>query len=375
MKISVISFDLGHNCLGRAYLLAKVLQRNYEVEIFGSHFPLHGNRIWKPCDTGEFNYRAFKGCNFPEYLASMQAMLRSLDGDVIYACKLRFPSFSLGLLKKVLNFKPLVLDIDDLETSWFTENDWKLPKKQLLADPIGALHTRLAENFVWGANDITTVSSFLQKKFGGVIVPHGKDTDSMDPSKFNREKLREEFGLENTKVIMFLGTPRPHKGLEEVVQAIKKIKSHDIKFIIIGKGSDASFEKRLIELGGDKVILMEMIPFRDVPKFLSVADLVVLPQRKLIQAEGQIPAKVFDAMAMAKPIIATNVSDLHGILDGCGLIVEPGDIDGMIQKIEWVFDFPIEAQNLGLKARQKCIENYSWDLMEERLCSVFDKYK
>jgi hypothetical protein len=56
MKISIISFDMAHNCLGRAYLLAKVLQRKYKIEINGFLFPIYGDKIWKPCDTGEFNY-------------------------------------------------------------------------------------------------------------------------------------------------------------------------------------------------------------------------------------------------------------------------------------------------------------------------------
>ena len=42
MKISILSPDLSHNCLGRAYLLVKILQRRYEVEIIG---PMLGEGI------------------------------------------------------------------------------------------------------------------------------------------------------------------------------------------------------------------------------------------------------------------------------------------------------------------------------------------
>lgn len=45
MKISILTPDLSHNCLGRAYLLAKVLQRHYKVEITG---PMFGEEIWGP---------------------------------------------------------------------------------------------------------------------------------------------------------------------------------------------------------------------------------------------------------------------------------------------------------------------------------------
>jgi len=44
MKISILTPDLSQNCLGRAYLLAKILQRHYKVEIIG---PMFGEGIWE----------------------------------------------------------------------------------------------------------------------------------------------------------------------------------------------------------------------------------------------------------------------------------------------------------------------------------------
>ena len=119
MKISIISFDLGNNCQGRAYLLGKVLSRHYDVDIHGFVFPYSGNKIWKPCDTGEFYYKVIQGRNFPFFLKSMTDMYRSINGDVIYASKATLPSYGVALLKKFFSDKPVVLDIDDLETAWF----------------------------------------------------------------------------------------------------------------------------------------------------------------------------------------------------------------------------------------------------------------
>jgi len=100
MKISIISFDLGNNCLGRAYLLGKVLSRHYDVDIHGFVFPYSGNKIWKPCDTNEFYYKVIQGRNFPFFLKSMTDMIRSINGDVIYASKATLPSYGVALLKK-----------------------------------------------------------------------------------------------------------------------------------------------------------------------------------------------------------------------------------------------------------------------------------
>ena len=59
---------------------------------------------------------------------------------------------------------------------------------------------------------------------------------------------------------------------------------------------------------------------------------------------------------MWKPIIATNVSDLQNILNGCGIIVESGDIHGLATKIKYIFDNPDIAERMGNADREKCFK-------------------
>jgi glycosyltransferase involved in cell wall biosynthesis len=232
------------------------------------------------------------------------------------------------------------------------------------------------EHLLRFADEVTTVSTKFQQRYGrGIIIPHGKDTDYFDPARFDRNNMRKRLHIEGFKVIMFLGTPRPHKGLDDIVRAMNRLDRDDIRLMIVGAGEDPAYDNRLEELGKGKVILKNAIPFNDIPAYLHAADLVVLPQKKTLQSYGQIPAKVFDAMAMAKPVIATNVADLPTILDGCGIIVEAGDISVLAEKINWVFSAPREAEEMGRKAREKCIKEYSWDVMEKELVAIFDKYK
>lgn len=116
-------------------------------------------------------------------------------------------------------------------------------------------------------------------------------------------------------------------------------------------------------------------PFEKIPEFLSAADLVVLPQKETYSARGQVPAKVFDAMMMEKPIIATNVSDLQNILNGCGIIVESGDIHGLATKIKYIFDNPDIAKRMGNAAKEKCIREYSYEAVRPKLFEKYEKNK
>ena len=113
-----------------------------------------------------------------------------------------------------------------------------------------------------------------------------------------------------------------------------------------------------------------MQSFKKVPEFLSIADIFAIPQDNSLSSVGQIPAKVFDAMAMAKPIITTNVSDLPFILNGCGWIVKSGNPLQLAEKIEYVLNNPKEAQDIGLKARKRCIELYSLNVMKESVLGI-----
>ena len=76
---------------------------------------------------------------------------------------------------------------------------------------------------------------------------------------------------------------------------------------------------------------------------------------------------------MAKPIIATEVSDFPDILDGCAWIVGPEELEKLAEVIQYVLHTPDEAEQMGWKAREKCIKKYSWDAIEEILDGVSRK--
>ena len=107
-----------------------------------------------------------------------------------------------------------------------------------------------------------------------------------------------------------------------------------------------------------------------MPVFLAAADLVCLPQRDEPYARAQIPAKVFEAMAMGCPVVATDVSDLGEILNGCGLVVPPSDTASLARAIDGLISNQDLQTTLGHRARERCVKLYSWDAMEAPLDEV-----
>jgi len=388
VKISILTPDISHNCLGRAYLLAKVLQRRYEVEIVG---PAFQNKVWEPlAGQDEVKLRIVPGyLAFYKSVSHMIAIRKNITGDVIYASKPLLTSYGASLLEKFFGRRPLVLDIDDWQMGFQKEamRGFGLLRRLkrfasstlYFSSPGSYWNSLLGERLIGFADEITVSNNFLKDKFGGTIVWHGRDTNAFDPKKFDRNHLRNKFAIpEDKKVVMFLGTLRPYKGIEDLIEAANLLKDDRMLLTLVGLGED-SYSKRVKELVcsklvGKRVRLFGLQPFKKVPEFLAISDLVVIPQRKNLATVGQVPAKVFDAMAMAKPIISTNVSDIPTILHGCGFIVEPGNPQQLARKLRFVSENEDLAAHMGAKAREKCVKEYSWAKMEESLLQVFSKF-
>jgi glycosyltransferase involved in cell wall biosynthesis len=368
LKITVLCNDLSGQAAGRAFALAKALEHKYIVEVVG---PLFGNGVWFPV-RAEFDYKTVKGLNNPFFGITIQKLLGKISGDIIYAVKPHMSSFGIALTAKMLHEVPVILDIDDWELGFAKNFGYfgmlKMLPKELIR-PGGYPYTYIFENLYKKADALTFSSKFLQHKYGGVgtIIPHGRDTDFLDPKKYESQKMKFKYGFRGKQVVLFLGSPGPGKGVQDLAHAIDQISNPNIKLVIAGDTRNNKFVKDIYVKYNHFVSLIGFLPFSQIPELLAMADLVVLPQRRIPGTIGQVPAKVFDAMAMEKPIIATNVSDLPSILSGCGIIVEPQDINSLAIEIREILGDKEQALKLGRSARQKCEKYYSIRAMEKKL--------
>jgi len=114
------------------------------------------------------------------------------------------------------------------------------------------------------------------------------------------------------------------------------------------------------------------IPFENLPEYLAASDILLVPQRRTTDSVGQMPAKLFDAMAMGKPIIATRVSDITEVLGDCGYLVDPDKPDQLADAIRYILDHPEEAQRRGQEARERCKRLYDIGVMEAKLRELIE---
>jgi glycosyltransferase involved in cell wall biosynthesis len=385
LKVSLLVSDLSQQGAGRwggavrPFLLAAALKQcGCEVKIFGFNF---GETA---ALTADMPIATVPGKLYPQFVRSAQQLLQQLDGDIIYAYKPKPTSFGVGLLHKLSTGRPLMLDIDDWELSWHGgDNCYRPTPKQLARDllkPEGALrhpdhplYLQGMEKLVARADAVTTHTQFLQQRFGGEYIPNGKDILLFNPDKYDTAALKKRYGIADYRVLMFPGAPRPYKGVEDVLMALEQINQPDLRLVIVGGSPYDDYDQQLERQWGRWLIKLPKMPYTQMPEVIAAADAIVVPQRDTPAAQAQFPLKLTDGMAMAKPVLATRVGDIPEILGDTGYLVEPDSPQALAIGIQSLFANLETAKAQGLRAREKCVADYSIEAMAATLTSILTR--
>ncbi|MFK7993422.1 MAG: glycosyltransferase family 4 protein [Granulosicoccus sp.] len=321
-RAAVVSWDLGHNPAGRAYVLYELLRKDWNVDLVGPMWSRYGTQIWGPLQDTELRVRSFRCSNISEFLPKAEALAAGQRYDVVYVCKPRLPSIYLGALIKEASDCPLVLDVDDFELSFFKDetyassSDLKADIHAALHEPFEELGTRYAQTLVPAADAVTVSNVALRARFGGHMVRHARDEAQFKNSNERREAARQKLGISDEEfALIFIGTPRPHKGVIEVAKALNELNDPSIVFHIVGSIGDAALKKQLESYSQARIVMHPNCAFDELPNLLAGADLVPLIQDvNHAISQYQIPAKVSDALALGIPVVATHTPPLADLI-------------------------------------------------------------
>jgi glycosyltransferase involved in cell wall biosynthesis len=376
MKVSLLIPSLASNGIARAWILARLLERHYEVEMIGhlrdgeSVFP------W----FADYPYTVVRRNSLPQ---AIHAIERRITGDVVLAYCVAMTSFGAGLIAKLRRRIPLVLDMPEWEVHdhyrWKTRASRAAMIARNLVGPGWSnghsfKYRYVLDHLTWLADERLVCCQFLKQRYGGVWLPQGTDTARFDPARFDKHALRRKWGLPADATLLFFGgNPQPNKGLEETIAALHALEGKvNARLVIVGRDDSHPYTKKIMALAGGKVIGLGPQPFELMPELLATADIVPLPQTPEPKSRGYIPAKMYEAMAMALPVIGSDLCDIPAILEGCGYVVRAGDSRAVQTTIEHVLTHPEEARETGRRARQRIIDRYSWELMDRILFEAIE---
>jgi len=209
--------------------------------------------------------------------------------------------------------------------------------------------------------------------------------NGVDPKRFETpcaEGLRSELGLRsNDKVVGFIGRLVREKGVEELFQAVGRVKKvfPETKLLVVGDTLESERDRRatkilrqIMEAEGlvDTVIFAG---FReDIPELLSLMDVFVLPSHR----EG-MPRTVLEAMAAAKPVIATDIRGCREeVIDGVtGFLIPIRSPEALAEAIIKILSDAELAHKMGQAGRKRVIEEFDEKIIINRQLEIYRRFR
>ena len=311
-----------------------------------------------------------------KFIRESYKAIRKYNSDFLYHRNATYNCS--GTILSLLTRKPLFLEFNS-SALWKTD---KTVKQRFRMTRY--LMERL--NLAW-ADRIMVVSevSRSQLKYRGikrkkiVVNPNGADPQTFNPAVSSKD-LRRIFGLDNKLLVGFAGSLYQWHGLETLVGCIKNVitKNTGVHFVIIGDGDLRNKLEKMAEEDGTSnfISFTGLVPKKEMPGYLNACDILASPHTNM--ADGRTffgsPVKIFEYMAMAKPIVASNVGQLGEILqhEKNALLVPPDDPEELANAILRLAADPELREALGKRARNDLIQNYTWKTNARR---VIHSYK
>jgi glycosyltransferase involved in cell wall biosynthesis len=156
------------------------------------------------------------------------------------------------------------------------------------------------------------------------------------------------------KQALFVGSVLRSKGVDELLSAWHRLEPAGWQLDLVGE-APSRYLAQLTSGGlGHSVRLVGAMPHEQVLERIADCDLFILPSH----TEG-FPNVILEAMALGKPVVATDVGAIPDLLaDGCGRLCQPQDVSSLLIAVEELISNDILRETLGKNARSRVQRSY-----------------
>jgi len=319
-------------------------------------------RLWTYVTANEGLVK--RSLNYVSYmLAAMFAAPWLPDADVVISTSPQFFNGLAGYFVSRLKRAPWLLEIRDL---------W--PESILV---VGAITNRTIirlleslEMFAYRhAEAIVPVTDAFKRHMveKGIapqkieVIKNGVDLDFYTATEAS-DPVVEKLGLEGKFVASYFGTHGMAHRLDTVLDAAELLRDRrDIVFLLVGDGADRARLERLRDQRRlDNVLILGQQPKQSMPRLWqrSNASLVLLMRSDLFRMV--IPSKIFESMAMQRPIILGVEGESRAIVEqaNAGICIEPESARALANAVTELADDPQLGARLGVNGRKYVAEHY-----------------
>jgi glycosyltransferase involved in cell wall biosynthesis len=211
------------------------------------------------------------------------------------------------------------------------------------------------------------------KKIG--IWTSGVSEKLFKPDTQNRLTFRRKYRLTDRFVVFYHGTFTASRALKETIEAIKILvpKHPDILLFLLGSGPSLPVLKKAIEYNNLKeyVIINEPVDQKDVPKFISISDVGIIPLPDHPYWRFQSPLKLLEYLSMEKVTILTDIVAHRDVIgnDKCGIFISSVNPHEIARAIEFAYINRQYLSDWGKAGRKIVFDHYSWAKVSNALKS------
>ena len=200
------------------------------------------------------------------------------------------------------------------------------------------------------------------------VVPCGVDLVRFDPDRVAAARVarREAWNIpEDAVVAGYLGRFTPVKRIDLLIEALRSLPEEERPDHVVfgGDGPTMALVRSLVDADAWLSARCHFLgTIHDTPEFLVAIDYLVLPT----ETEG-LPNVVLETMAMVRPVVSTRVSDIPALIEGAGVVAEPGDVGSIADAIRTMQRLsPEERRQLGEHGRCRVERDYEIEAVAER---------
>jgi hypothetical protein len=351
-RVVVLTPDLSTNAVGRALVFVDMLTGFREVTLAGSRT----GPLWPPLAA-----RSDIGVvELPRNPLTAAGVVRRRWPDaIIIASKPLLTSYGVALASRR---QPIVLDIDDPELALATADARTLASTLLkTTNPLVTAGLSIARR---AAAAVTVANGVLQSRYGGSVIPHARDERIFDETFRDRASSREALGLSGEDcIVAYVGTFRAHKGISDLRLAARRWPP-GVKLALVG-GADGG--------GAYNEILVAPGPYISTMRWVSAADIIVVPQRRSRVGRAQSPAKLIDALAMGRAIVATRMPPVVEAVGAGAVLVEPESTNGLGRAVMSLVERTDLRLELEAAGRTRFLERFSFEVVRPGLQRLLDE--
>ena len=306
----------------------------------------------------------------------IKKVLKERSYDFVY---LRHSAFNYigAMIKKKIGAK-VILQVDGSEV-WVKKN-WG---KTFLTRPLELCEQIQFEN----CDALAVFSDVLKQKFirQGIpekkifVVPSGVNPNNFDETTDGTDLRNKYCFSKNNFVIGFAGSFGLFHGVEVLAKAFKYINQAipESRLLLVGDGDTrGEVEEILIKDNmREKAIITGMVPLKIVPEHLAACDMLVLPS--VNNSDGSeffcSPIKLFEYMAMAKPIVASAIGQIKDVIQEGrnGFLVPEKDPELLAEKIIEAYKLnKNKLLEIGHVARIDVLNEYTWQSSAQKIINI-----